>query len=145
MITLRAKTGWGKSMQNIICKFDINNKPVHLHKKLTGADQAFELTNVRLFDYKSIEDYQRWCSIINAAYKEENYTLESAKCILENHPFLQDTETFFYLNENKEPVGTISIGIYRDCPDVAGDFRLAVYPDLQNLGIGGGVITVCEP
>ncbi len=121
-------------------KFDINNKPVHLQKVLTEEDASFELSCIRQFNHESKEDYQMWCSIVNAAYEEENYVAETAKETLMNHSFLCNTETYFYLDEHGTPIGTISIGSYRDALDVAGDFRLAVNPDYQNLGIGGGLI-----
>ena len=124
-------------MWEIIKSFDINNKPIHLHKELTEVDETFELSCIRSFDYEKQEDYEIWCRIVNAAYAEENYVPESAKQILTKHSFLRDTESFFYLDEDGKAVGTISIGTYRGCTDIAGDFRLAVYPDYQNMGIGG--------
>ncbi len=123
-------------------KFNIDNKPVHLQKVLTVADKAFKLACIRSFDYDSEQDYKTWCEIVNAAYKE-NYVPESAKKTLLKHPFLQSTETYFYLDKEGTPVGTISIGAYKDNPNIAGDFRLAVNPDCQNMGIGGGVNLVC--
>lgn len=124
----------------IATRFDVNHKPIHLQKILTDADAAFDLSDIRLFDYESEEDYQKWCEIVNAAYAEEDYVPQRAKKLLTEHPFLQNAQTFFYLDKDDCPIGTISIGAYRDCPDVAGDFRLAVMPGLQNMGIGGRML-----
>lgn len=54
-------------MRKLIKRFDINNKPIHLYKELTEADETFELSCIRSFDYESQEDYEIWCRIVNAA------------------------------------------------------------------------------
>ena len=124
-------------MRELIKRFDINNKPIHLYKELMEADEPFELSCIRSFNYEKQEDYEIWCRIVNVAYVEGNYVPESAKQTLMKHSFLRDTESFFYLDKAGKPVATISIGAYRGCSDVAGDFRLAVCQDYQNLGIEG--------
>ena len=120
----------------------IENKVVHLQSNLSvfmsSKDIESYLNKPYFFEKLDIEkqkDIEDWVNIINDAYDDTSYSFEEGEKNLSMHLFLKDIETFFISNEI-ERVATVSIGIYKQNPQVGGEFRIAVRRKYQGNGFG---------
>ena len=93
-------------------------------------------TTNRIMDYNSDEDVRLWCQLVNEAYGEKQYDLESARALLMNHPSLVDNETIL-LFENDLLIGTVTNGVYRENRQVGGGCRFAMRKEYRGRGWGG--------
>lgn len=93
----------------------------------------------RRIDVNNHNEVSQWVKIVNDAYSDSDINSNQAKQLLVNHHFLNDTESFFVF-DGDIPMATVSIGIYKENPEVGGVFRLAVRKDYQNKGLGKYII-----
>ena len=111
---------------------------VHLQTDLRniGLNKDISPFITREMNYDSEEELIQWAEIVNDAYDDGGkYDLEYAKNHLNNHLFLKTTNVYLVFDGVK-PIGTISIGVYKENPKIGGAVRLAVRKDYQGYGIG---------
>lgn len=110
---------------------------IHLQRTLDSLDEPAlpEGMTIREMDPENPAELDRWIRIIRDAYLEPQ--LDRAKALLhfKNHLFLTELRTFFLL-ENSEAIGTITIGKYRQNPHTGGDARVALLNAHRNKGLG---------
>ncbi len=92
--------------------------------------------NVRQIDCQNDNDIEVWKSIIHTSYDDCHYTTESARALLTNHPYMEDTQSFLFQTMSGDHIATVSIGRYRKNPMIGGDFRIGVTKSAQNKGYG---------
>ena len=90
-------------------------------------------------DTINISQLTDWVSIIDESYTDCKFTIESAKKILNEHPYYTDVDCFIFYIEG-EPVATMSIGVYKHRPNIGGNFRFGVRKSYQNLQLGKTVL-----
>lgn len=92
---------------------------------------------VRELDYHNDSDIEIWKSIIHTSYDDCHFTTESAKRFLSNHTYMNNTQTFVFQQVSwVGAVAAVSIGLYKNNPNIGGDFRIAVTKKAQNQGYG---------
>lgn len=127
--------------QNLRYRLNYSRTVVHLHADLAHVAPPVEHPPFRFrqMDPGSPADVQQWIEIINDAYDDAACDAAAARSHWENHLFLKLSRIEF-LTDGDLPIGTISIGPYRDNPQVGGDARIAVLRSHQGRGLGGALI-----
>lgn len=85
------------------------------------------------------EEVKKWIEVVNNAYDDSKYDIETARRLLKNHHFIENIETFMIF-QNENPCAAISFGNFRENKDAGGVFRIAVSKKYQNKGLGKYVI-----
>lgn len=93
----------------------------------------------RIIDPDNKEDLKNWVEVVNSAYDDSKYDIETAKRLLKNHHFIENIETFMIF-QNDNPCAAISFGNFRENKNAGGVFRIAVSKKYQNKGLGKYVI-----
>jgi predicted N-acetyltransferase YhbS len=127
--------------QNIRYRSNYSKAVIHLQADLNNIiepPQIFPFKTRKLVMGCS-EDVLKWAEIVNEAYQEDLINETSALNFLRNHRFLDNTMTFFVLDEN-EPVATISVGPYKSDNHTGGDARLAVLKKYEGKGLGSFLV-----
>ncbi len=135
----RKRTGLERWLYRIRYMFvmSIHNKVGHFQAHL---DQIALLPDpapytIRSMDPKNADDLRAWVEIIADAYGDPSVSSEKAERSLKEHLFLDISDTFFVI-DGEYPVGTVSIGTYREKPHVGGICRFAVRKAYQGQGLG---------
>jgi len=114
---------------------------VHLQVTL---NQIKELPNIspyyfRILDKSNQIEIENWIDLLNEAYSESKVNLNEAHRLLNNHHFLENTETYLVF-DNDNVIASVSIGLYSVNTKVGGVYRLAVRKSYQNKGLGKFII-----
>lgn len=142
--------------------YNIENKVLYLQTLLnkyfldeSALAEKYKLS-VKVMDYKSNDDIEQWCDVINNSYDDCSYNIESALRLLTNHLFLEDTKTYlFYIQESTAGDVTefipsiscqdtlcaaVSIGTYRDNKKVGGIFRIGCKNEYKGNHFGNAIV-----
>lgn len=93
--------------------------------------------NAKKIDYYDDSDMETWMSIIHTSYDDCHFTMSSARNFFTDHSYFQDAQTFiFYDIPTGEALATVSIGLYKNNPQIGGDFRIGVTEKAQGRGLG---------
>lgn len=127
--------------QNIKYRSNYSKCIVHLQADLELIPLPKDIfpLYVKELDVNNESDLKKWSEIVTDAYGDAVYDISSAKQHIHNHLFLKITNVYFVM-DGAEPVATISIGRYKNNPEVGGDARIAVSKNYQGRGLGKFVI-----
>ncbi len=127
--------------QNIKYRLNYNKCVAHLQADLSLIPKPENILPlyVREMDTSSETDLRHWASIVTEAYDDKIYDSNDARRHFEDHLFLNISNVYFVMDEN-EPVGTISIGTYKTNNKIGGDARIAIRKEYQGRGLGKFVI-----
>jgi len=81
-------------------------------------------------------ELDKWIYLINSTYGDCNLDIGQAGKLLNNHPFFVETETFCFSINESSIVCSISIGQFKENPQVGTVYRLSVSNELKHKGIG---------
>src|SRR5690554_5700931 len=115
--------------------YKINEKVGHLQANLNRLHRLPNIVpyNIKEISIHDVKHLEQWIELIADAYGDEKYNIESAKNYFKDHLFLKNI-MIYLLFDKRMPIGTISIGIYKDTPHVGGLCRIAVRKEYQGQG-----------
>lgn len=120
-----------------ICKIISNNIDNLSSLKSCSKQNVFAIGGGYKLDTQSDVELQLWANIVNSSYGDCNLTITDSKKLLCCHPFYDKTETYIFCDTERSTIyATISIGQYKENPNVGAVYRIAVANSLKRKGIG---------
>ncbi len=114
---------------------------VHLQADLSRIPAPKDVSPffVRMVNPDNPIDLNHWINIVNDAYDDTLQDIGYAVQHFRNHLFLDISKAFFVIDD-KVPIATISIGIYKSNPNIGGVARIAVKKKFRGYGLGSFLI-----
>lgn len=120
-----------------VFNFNVDRVVVNLHRDLKDLPELEIPPGLafRRADLDEPTDQAHWIDLVNSAYPDGRENKETAHGLRHGHTFLAEVETFFLCDQDNT-IGTVSIGVFRNDPTFGGDARIAVDPTVQGRGLG---------
>ena len=120
--------------QNIKYLSNFNKTIVHLQCDIDNIPEPKDISPlfIREMDIEDDGDIQSWIDIVNEAYNESPYDVKAARNQLKNHLFL-NIDAVYFIMDKTEPIGTISIGTYKENKNMGGDARIAIKKNIKDM------------
>lgn len=120
---------------------ELTHSEVIVQANLSDIAPVFDIAplTIRKIDPQNSYQVNEWLQVVNDAYNEYPYNIESARNLLTQHHFIDNVETYL-VYDSEIAVAGISLGVYREMPSVGGVFRIAVKKSHQGLKLGRFVI-----
>ena len=128
--------------EQIRYRSNYNRVSVYLQADLTHITRPSDIFpdlpyTIRMMS-DSDEDLRTWLDVLNdsySIYNEKPIELSQSKTYLEQHPFL-DIRAVYFLLDNTDCIGSITVGVYKENPSVGGVSRIAIRRSYMRKGLG---------
>ncbi len=133
----RIRTFGIRSHLKYVFNFNVSRIVVNMQAELSNLTPLVfpQGYMIREMEIRNPNEIYEWIRIVNSSYQDADENETSFKQHIYSHPFLDVQKVFFVMSEN-QPVGAVSVGLYKKNPEYGGDARIAVVPSVQGNGLG---------